>query len=230
MTRVLIDCDGVLSAFTEGWLKLINAARRTSFTPADVTSWDICASIGIPEDERGAAKRLLAECPRFAARLDVLPGAVDGVRRLQELAEVYVVTSPWNSHPTWTHDREDWLRQHFNLPHSRVIHTSAKHVCVGDVFVDGKTSMCVTWAEAHPSGVAVQFQTPHNRRDTWAGLSTGSWDELIKIVSARADDARSEQERIKRVVQEVCAKYLSDEGIYGYDNRIATEAAERLTK
>lgn len=183
--RVLLDCDGVLANFVGGWLALINAARGTSFTPDDVTDWDICASIGIPDGERGAAKRLLAECPGFAGQLEVLPGAQDGVRRLQQIAEVFIVTSPWGSHPTWTHDRDAWLRKHFDIRTSHIIHTGAKQVCVGNFLVDDKTDMCETWRMAHPNGLAVQWQTPHNRRDGWAGASTNSWDDLVRIVGGR---------------------------------------------
>lgn len=180
--RVLLDCDGVLAAFVDGWLRLINDALDATYKTSDVTGWDVCASLGLPPEKHGAMKRLLAGCPEFAAHLEVLPGAVDGVRRLREIAEVYVVTSPWNSHPTWTHDREAWLRRRFDIPHSHVVHTSAKHLCVGDVLVDDKLEAVDRWRSAHPSGVAVLWSTPHNRRDLWDGPCTSDWSFLVELV------------------------------------------------
>jgi 5'(3')-deoxyribonucleotidase len=183
--RVLLDSDGVLSNFVGAWLSLINAQRGTSFVLEDVTGWDVCASLGITDaTERAATKRLIADCPNFAQKHDVLPGAIDGVRRLREIAEVYIVTSPWNSHPTWTSDREAWLKKHFGFPHSHVVHTSAKHLVCGDVLVDDKTDTCEAWREAWPHGIAVQWETPHNRLDVWRGDSTCNWDYLINLVEA----------------------------------------------
>lgn len=183
MRRVLLDCDGVLSDFVGGWLKLINAQHGTSFVLDDVTGWDVCESLGIPAGpQRSATKKLIADCPNFAQKHDVLPGALDGVGRLREIADVYIVTSPWNSHPTWTHDREAWLKKHFDFPHSRVVHTGAKHLVCGDMLVDDKTDTCDAWRAAWPNGVAVQWSTPHNRRDMWDGPSTSDWDFLIDLV------------------------------------------------
>lgn len=180
--RVLLDCDGVLSAFVDGWLKLINAAWGTGYRVGDATDWDVLSALGIDPLDRPAAKKLIAVCPGFAAKLDVLPGAPAAVAQLREIAEVYIVTSPWNSNPTWTHDREMWLERHFGIPHARVIHTSAKHLIAGDVLVDDKTSTCEAWRTAWPNGVAVQWSTPHNARDLWDGPSTSDWAHLIEIV------------------------------------------------
>lgn len=180
--RVLLDCDGVLADFVGGWLSLINADRGTSHTLADVTDWDICASIGIPEGERGATKRLLAEFPGFAGQLEVIPGALDGVRRLQQIAEVYIVTSSWDSHPTWEYDRKAWLKRHFEISSDKIIFAHDKHVCVGDALIDDRTDTLAAWM-THHNGVPIQWQTPHNRKDGWAGFSTNNWDELIGWLS-----------------------------------------------
>lgn len=183
MKRILLDSDGVLSNFVGAWLSLINGARGTSFVLDDVTGWDVCESLGIPAGpERAATKQLIADCPNFAQRHEVLPGAIEGVRRLQAIADVWIVTSPWNSHPTWTHDREAWLKRNFGIPHGRVVHTGAKFLVCGDMLVDDKTSTCSEWSQCWRDGLAVQWETPHNRRDTWGGVSTCDWDFLVEMV------------------------------------------------
>lgn len=182
MRRVLLDCNGVLAAFVDGWLKLINAQWGTTYAVDDVTDWDVLGSLGVHPDRHSEAKKMIAACPGFAGKLEVLPGAIDGVRRIQEIAEVDIVTSPWNSHPTWTSDREAWLKRNFGIPHSRVHHTSAKHRFTGDVLIDDKTSTCEEWRAAHLGGIAVLWATPHNRRDLWDGMCTSSWDFLVDVV------------------------------------------------
>ena len=180
--RVLLDVDGVLAAFVDGFLRLVNERIGTTYASADVTCFDIAEALGWDADFKRSAYDLIATVPDFAARLEVFPGAVEGVRRLRELAEVYVVTSPWHSHPTWEYDRKRWLRRHFDIPFDQVIPTSAKHVCGGDVLIDDKTSTLVRWAEAHPCGIAVQWATLQNRRDGWTGRSAASWGELNALV------------------------------------------------
>lgn len=185
MKRVLLDCDGVLADFTSAMLQLVNVFCATTFTPADVTEFDFAKALKLDRGHAAAVKSAIGGSPMFAANLAVYPGAVEGVRKLREVAEVYIVTSPWNSNPTWTHDRETWLKRHFDIPHQRVIHTSAKHVCAGDVFVDDKTSTLVEWCEHQRAGIAVQWQTLHNRRDQWHGFSTCDWGELAKLVESK---------------------------------------------
>lgn len=179
---VLLDCDGVLSAFADGFLKIVNAQFGTSYTPEDITDYDIARALRWSPERAEEAYALISACDRFAARLEPLPGAVDGVRRLAECAEIYVVTSPWWSNRTWVHDRNNWLWQHFGIGAGAVVHTAAKHLVRGDVLVDDKTSTCEAWRAAWPRGVAVQWSTPHNRRDLWDGPITSDWDHLIEIV------------------------------------------------
>lgn len=185
--RVLLDCDGILSAFIPGALRIVNAMLGTSHVSADVTEFDFCAALGLAPDIAASVKRAIGATHGFCAALEVLPGAIDGVRLLREVADVYVVTSPWNSNPTWMSEREAWLARHFGIAHAKVIHTSAKYVCAGDFLVDDKTSTLVSWRKAHPTGIAVRWATDHNWRDDWNGESTCSWRELIALVVRRAE-------------------------------------------
>ena len=180
--RVLLDVDGVLADFIGGALQIVNDLFGTAHVREDVTQFDIAASLGLTAEQGAVMKRAIGAMPRFAGALRVLDGAVEAVRQLHQIAEIYIVTSPWNSNPTWCHDREAWLDRHFGILHARVIHTSAKHLVAGDILVDDKTSTLEQWRAAHPIGIAVQWATPHNRCDAWDGASTSSWDELIAIV------------------------------------------------
>lgn len=187
---VLLDCDGVLSDFCGGFLKLVNAHFGTAVVPDDVWTYDIGEALGWSPARTEEAYSLITASPDFAARLDVLPGAVDGVRRLAEAAEVFVVTSPWHTQPTWHHDRTNWLHRNFGIPASHIVHASAKHLVAGDVLIDDKTTTCATWRKRWPRSVAVRWETPHNLREWWDGPSTRSWDDVLKIV-AQVERARS---------------------------------------
>jgi 5'(3')-deoxyribonucleotidase len=184
--RVLIDVDGVLADFIGAVLPIVERITGGRYIHEHVTHFDFSASLGLTKEHAAAVKRKIGETAGFAISLQPLGGAIDGVRRLRSIADVYVVTSPWNSNATWTHEREAWLKRWFDIPHSHVIHTSAKYVCLGDVFVDDKTEAVDEWRAAHPQGVAVQWSTPHNRLDLWDGPSTNDWSHLIEIVGVAA--------------------------------------------
>lgn len=176
---VLLDCDGVLADFVGAALELINDQLGKRFTRDDVTGWDFTASLGLQPDVGAWIKRQIGATKGFASSLDAYPGAVDGVRRLCEVAEVYVVTAPWNSNATWAFERESWLKHNFGIGHDRVIHTSAKHLVHGDILVDDKTSTCKQWRAAWPDGVVLRWSTPHNWREAWDGTSTADWDFVL---------------------------------------------------
>ena len=175
--RVLLDCDGVLCDFVSGFLGVVRDQLGMIYRPEEITEFSLWRALGLSKEEFDLCSLHIHE-PGFCESLKPYKGAWDGVARLYGLASVYVVTSPWNSCPTWTYERERWLKFHFNLDHGRVVHTSAKHLVSGDFLVDDKTSTLEDWQAAHPSGVAVQWITPHNRKDGWTGRATNSWDEL----------------------------------------------------
>lgn len=196
--RVLLDCDGVLSDFIRGALRVVNDILDTHYVPTDVTAFDFCASLGLSPQDAARVKRAIGSTQYFAASLDVFPDAVDGVRRLREIADVYIVTSPWNSNWTWMSEREAWLARHFDIHHANVVHTSAKHVCTGDFLVDDKTETLERWQAAHPRGRAVQWVTPHNRRDGWIGAGAATWGDLISLVQSTI--ATKELERLRSLI------------------------------
>lgn len=180
-----MDVDGVLADFLGSALRIVNDMLNTKHLPSDVAEFDFCRSLGIDSNDAANIKRRIGSTPGFARSIAVLPGAKRGVIRLREVADVYVVTAPWNSNSTWTSEREGWLDQHFGIPYSRVVHTSAKHVCAGDVLVDDRTETLERWQAAHPCGIAVQWETSSNRLDGWNGQSTNDWDVLVNIVTGQ---------------------------------------------
>lgn len=184
MRTVLLDVDGVLADFVGGYFRLLEEHTGIVARREQITQFDMGASLGLTPEQASKMKRAIGDAHQFARTLDVYPGAVDGVRRLQEIADVWIVTSPWNSNPTWTHDREWWLKKHFDIPHARVTHTSAKHMVRGDFLVDDKTDTLVKWREANPMANAVLWAGTWNEHDAWAGVRTDDWARLVSLVEA----------------------------------------------
>lgn len=184
MKTVLLDCDGVLADFATAYLDIIRAMTGRDHRIEQVDRFDMHVALGLDANETAACKRALGQATGFARLLSIYPDAQHSVRRLEQLADVYIVTAPWSSNSTWTHDREWWLKHHFGIPSSRVIHTSAKHLVRGDVFVDDRSDTLAHWRAEHPTGIPVLWSTPHNQGERWDGERTGDWARLIQIVEA----------------------------------------------
>jgi len=177
---VLLDVDGILADFITPALAEVTKLTGKSYNHDDVRQWDIMGSLAIPDD---VAERAYANMRRegFCATMAVYPGAVSGVEHLKGVCDLYVVTSPLGG-PHWAHEREEWLWQHFQIPGKRVISTSAKYKCAGDVLVDDKTANLAKWRGAHPRGCAVRWNALANSNDSWEGTATDDWNELRGIV------------------------------------------------
>ena len=183
---IALDCDGLLSDFTSGALRVVEEVTGKRFIPADITAWDFTKVLGLPAEEAVAVKKAISAKRGFAASLAPYPQARQGVRRLRELGDVFCVTSPWDSNQWWKSERESWLALHFGI--DRVHHASDKSTYEADVFVDDKPSHVRDWLAAWPGRTAVFWRTPHNTSEfvPWGAHSTGSWDALYQIARETA--------------------------------------------
>jgi len=179
MKRILLDCDGVLADFMGGVFDLVEKQTGLRHSIDEITEWDFVKAMGLAPDLAKTVKATLSGEPGWWLSLKPFDQAAEAVALLRKMAEVYIVTSPWNSHRNWLHEREAWLKKHFGIPHSHVIACSAKHLVRGDILVDDKTSTLIDWQREHPTARAVRWEQPYNINDEWGGSSTSSWAQLI---------------------------------------------------
>lgn len=184
--KISLDCDGVLSSFIFGALKIVEEITGRRYEPSDVTAFDFTKALGLSASEATAVKKAIGSRRGFAASLPPYPEARQGVRRLRELGEVFCVTSPWDSNSWWRAERESWLALHFGI--DRVHHASDKSTYEADVFVDDKSSHVRDWLTAWPGRTAVFWRTPHNTSESvpCGAHSTSSWDALYEIARQAA--------------------------------------------
>lgn len=179
--RVLLDVDGVLADFLTPALDVIERLTGIRYDPAQITTWDIFDTVGKEWEQP-----FFEACNTrgFAASLSVYPGAQEGVTALREVAEVYIVTSPLNHNPTWTYERELWLKEHFGIPANRIVHTSAKFLCRGDALVDDRPHNIQRWNEEHPEKQGLLWDASWNRTETGLIRVLG-WADLLTRVTPR---------------------------------------------
>lgn len=181
--RCLFDVDGVIGDFTGLYLHLASQVTGRSYVHDDVDQWSIWKAIGLTDREKRLVEEELKK-PGSALRIEELPGAVEAVKQVAEIADVYFVTSPWDSCPTWSHDRREWLMLRFGELGKKVVHTTCKEVVVGDLLVDDKPDNLIEWSKDPRNGVPVLWSHPSNRSFGEQGLirRLSSWDDVLRIV------------------------------------------------
>jgi 5'(3')-deoxyribonucleotidase len=201
---VLLDCDGVLFDFVRACLDWIEQRTGVLYDTSVIRTWDPFDSL----PDRVNVSELKPEFEQYmsgpGACSSILPypEALEGVRELVEIADVYAVTAPWWSSETWVYERTQALRKHFKLHRDRVIHTNAKHLVRGDFFVDDKVSHVLRWRGSHldeHAGIPFLWDAYYNRDDPDAtGLvRVKSWNELqTAVVSREGNRMRAAQAQI----------------------------------
>lgn len=191
MTRpvVLLDVDGVLANFIEASLRVLRAVG-VSAEHDDVTSWHLEDSLGLTNKQRGWLMEAWSE-PGFCSMIPPYAGAREGVDALREVADVYAVTAPMWSSPTWQGERTEWLVKHFAFDRKDVVSTHAKYLVAGDVLVDDKPETVAKWRQwgritgrGH-TGLGVLWDRPYNRNtpESVGLMRSASWSAVARLVT-----------------------------------------------
>lgn len=194
---VLLDVDGVVANFVDETLRKlkIHFSVVADHDASDWPVWSMADYSGFRQlcfsNERPEPKVISAMLsavwtqPTFAAGISPYEGALDGVKSLMEIADVYFVTSPIWTSETWTYDRALWLRTYFDIDNSHIIFTSSKHLVRGDIFIDDKPETVEKWKQ-HNQGLAAVWDQPYNR-DRQDLQRFVSWGGLIRVAQIHAD-------------------------------------------
>lgn len=179
--RVILDTDGVKCDFLGPAVEVMNRILGTNFKPEDLKSWHLFDTVECTPEQKKACYDEWKK-PGWCLSLPPYPGAKEGVAALQEIADVYVVTSPMDG-DTWPTERQRWLKKHFNIGRDHTLHGDAKYICAADVFVDDKKAHCERWRQCFFDGTAVLWTQVTNRFELYDGPRTDNWGTLHTIVA-----------------------------------------------
>lgn len=192
---VLIDVDGVIANFDQFY---VDCAYKAGVIQTNVVDpgwrkegWDIGKALGLTRDGKAQVHKYMKE-PHLAQRMPAYEGAVQGVRKIMLIADVYFPTSPIYESATWEFDRWQWFQKRFDSMETanRLIFTEHKKLVYGNVFVDDKPKNVDLWAEhwrwkARPETThAVLWPQPYNISGSAWGTrpTTRDWDWLFDYV------------------------------------------------
>jgi 5'(3')-deoxyribonucleotidase len=181
--RLLVDVDEVLADFQTPMFDALYDLYGRRLTPEDCDVWD-CFSCMTPYERKGVFT--VISSPGWATALKPLPGSQEGIKKLREIVDIYAVTRHFETSHTWVHERDEWLKKHFDFTGKDVIHTSAKYLVKADAFLDDNPDHLTKWLAEHPGGLAMLWHIPNTRLLPYDDLRVRSWDEVIDRVRALA--------------------------------------------
>ncbi len=182
--RFLTDVDEVLADFQTPALGIIERLFGQRLTPYDFEVWDVFSLFD--KEQKEAIFAEIAK-PSFCRSLEPKPGAVEAIRELRGIADVFAVTSHFPS-STWVHERDEWLHDLFGFERHHVIHTSAKFMVIGDALLDDNPSHIQAWMSEHPLGMGMLWHIPNTRNLGLDDVRVHTWEKVID--NAKQLDAR----------------------------------------
>ena len=180
----LIDCDGPMIDLVTPTVELVRRYIPDWQPPA---KWDFHSDL--PPDLREMVENLW-KSEGFAYSLKPVEGAIDHVRELGELHEIYVVTSLMRGSKTWAYERAESLKLHFDIDFDHVVSTRSKHLVHGTYLIDDKIDHIRAWGKQWAGGHRrallwkMFHNTPHHNR-----LGADSWPEMMRLAIEAAQES-----------------------------------------
>lgn len=178
--RVALDVDGVILNFTEFYLNTVRAVTGIKIPEGWAPQqWDLSKELNLSAADTKAVWRLI-NSPGMETLINPFPGAVAGVKKLAEVADVFFVTAPMESSPTWCYDRTNHLTELFGKELvDSLTYTSHKYTFAADVLVDDKPESCKEWEAAWPRGKALLWSAGRDMPLDTSISSVHSWEDVI---------------------------------------------------
>lgn len=179
---ILLDADGPLLDFVSqvSTTAFEVSGGRCVIRPSDVDRWDIFSLIDEPW--RKEVRNVISTSAWWWTSLPRADGAAEGIWRIRGAGyRVVVVTSPWESNPTWESQRRAALLRGFGIRKEDIIPTSQKHFVRGLTLIDDKIDHVVEWARINKRP-AWLYEMAHNAKVEWDWRFT--WGRVGEMLSA----------------------------------------------
>ncbi|XP_074775614.1 5'(3')-deoxyribonucleotidase, mitochondrial isoform X1 [Athene noctua] len=164
--RVLVDMDGVLADFEGGFLKKFRARYpdKPYIALEDRRGFWVSEQYGRLGPELSEKAISIWESKNFFIELDPLPGAVEAVKQMANLADtdVFICTSPIKKYRYCPYEKYAWVEKHFGPEFlEQIVLTRDKTVVSADLLIDDRPD--IIGAELNPSWEHVLFTACHNK-------------------------------------------------------------------
>lgn len=175
---ILLDQDGVLADFEEGFRRVWHARMGHEFPallPTARKSFYI--DDDYPAHHTPTVEQIMT-AQGFYRDLPVIPGALEAIRALQALGhQIAICTSPHSANRFCVQEKLEWVEEHLGSDFVRkVIIAKDKTLVHGDVLIDDRpevTGIC------QPTWQHVLYDQPYNRLSTAPRLTWNNWQTVL---------------------------------------------------
>lgn len=180
---ILMDCDGVMCNYVSKYIEVANKVLNLDLKVDQVTEFDAAKCLSLSNEDHLFLKNEMAKM-RLADKLDPYPEAIEAIKEIAKISNLYFLTSPFRKCPTWTFDRTKWLKRYFGTELSKkTIFTYHKYLVHGDIFIDDCVDNLNKWIEFN-SGTPILFAQKYNENDLLNEkiTRTSDWNYITNLV------------------------------------------------
>lgn len=198
---VLVDLDGVVFNLTDGVRHYVEMSAwedgMEHTFPEEVDSWHFVSD----HDYTESLIKQAFKSEELFASLEPYEGAVDGVHRLMERAEVFFCSTPYRSNPNSYIGKVSSVQRHFGYEGvRRLILTSDKTLSHGDVLIDDRPD--IKGVLKQPEWERIVFDHAYNRDvETIFRMTSWSNDDVDRVINLA-----NEMSSLKSVMYDVPGK------------------------
>lgn len=173
MLTIAIDMDDVLADLVPKWLSVYNKEWDDNLVKEDLLEWDITKFV---KPECGDKIYEIIMRDGFYADLDIISGAQEGVKALQEMDYNICIASA-SPKSAYT-DKHNWIKKHFpTINTDNIIFTKNKSLVKADLLLDDGIHNLESF-----TGFKVLFTNPWNKTEE-RFVRMSEWGEFVSLTS-----------------------------------------------
>lgn len=156
--KILVDMDGIIADCNGGIISMVKKLYNIDLERTDFVE-ENAADMPKLEEVKDRVENEVIRATGFFTSLEVLPGAQKYMQLLARNHDVRICSAPTSNYSSYV-EKNQWLDQHFPfIPHKNRIFTKGKDACVGDIFIDDRTS----YLEVNQSTYRMTIDDPTNQ-------------------------------------------------------------------
>ena len=173
MKRLIVDMDNVLNNMAERLVREFNKTFGTNFSIVDITSYRFYENFGVDLEVGHNFTRTLFNWPGFWLSLEPQPNSTIIMRKLNDIFDIYVVTTPFKRSRNCFAEKVDWLNKYFPfIGEEKLVFTYNKGLIKGDIIIDDHPTNLSNFV-----GNTIVFDYPFNK-EFKADFRSDNWIEI----------------------------------------------------
>ena len=172
--------DNIIARIMDSWLSIYSSWIPDDIVEVkDIVDYDLTKFVRYPKVLLG-----ILDQPDFFLNLEPITGAVEYVAKINEIADVSIVSQPPDSN-FGIADKKKWLKKYFpQLKADQIWMGYKKYQVDGDIIIDDNPKHLASWKNKHPNGKTMTLNyefTKNVEADYHFDIHNG-WENIYKTI------------------------------------------------